>query len=100
MLKHKNKEEKRINQMFRSPTLDTVSMVENVCNEYSGEFNRRKIWEKLPRRVMWGTFTTILNYLQEINKILITDKGIIVYIWNPKLAKKYMGKEGLKYEKN
>jgi len=70
----------------RSPTLETIKMVEETISEYNGEFKKTQIWEKLPRKVMWPTFLTILNYLEEINKIVISDDGIITYIWNPRLA--------------
>ncbi len=79
---------RRIVGAFRSPTLDTMNMVEKTIEEYSGEFKKTQIWEKLPRKVMWPTFVTILNYLGNINKIGISDNGIITYIWNPKLANK------------
>ena len=83
----------------RSPTLDTVIMVERTIEKYSGEFTIRELWQKLPKKVMWGTYRTIINYLESINKIGITKKGIVVYIWNPELARRYIKKIGLKYEK-
>ncbi len=76
------------NSFVRSPTLSTVTMVEKTVDEYSGEFNKTKLWKKLPKRVMWQTYLVILNYLQEINKIVIDKTGKIVYIWNPELARK------------
>ena len=76
------------NPFVRSPTLDTVLMVERTIEEYSGEFNRTELWKKLPKKVMWQTYLLILDYLQEINKIAIDREGKIGYIWNPKLAKK------------
>lgn len=82
------KKEKHITKMFRSPTLETVKMVERIIDKNSGEYNKTQLWEKLPRKVMWSTYVTILDYLEEINKIIISNKGIITYIWNPALAKK------------
>jgi len=72
----------------RSPTLDTVLMVENTINEFSGEFNRTNLWKNLPKKVMWQTFLVILDYLEGINKIAFDKHEKIAYIWNPKLAKK------------
>lgn len=83
-----NKDTKRIVQLFRSPTLETVSMVERTIEAYSGECKRTQLWENLPRKVMWPTFVKILDYLEEINKITTSEEGIITYIWNPKLASK------------
>lgn len=89
-IQKKNDYCKEIKQLFRSPTLDTVLMVERTIDKYSGEFTRRKIWLKLPRKVMWQTYVRILGYLESINKIAISKKGIVVFIWNPELAKKFM----------
>jgi len=86
-------------RLFSSPTLDTVAMVEETIKRYNGQFNKTQLWEKLPRKVMWRTYKTILNYLEEINKIGIAKNNILVYIWNPSHAKKLMEMEGVKYEK-
>ena len=75
-------------QELRSPTLETVKMVELTIDEHSGEFNKTQIWEKLPKKIMWPTYTTIVNYLEEINKIIISDNGVITWIWDPEFAEK------------
>ncbi len=72
----------------RSPTLDTVLMVENTINEFSGEYNRTKLWKNLPKKVMWQTYLVILKYLESINKIAFDKHDKVAFIWNPKLAKK------------
>lgn len=74
------------NPFVRSPTLDTVMMVEKVIEENSGEYNRTELWKSLPRQVMWQTFLIILDYLESINKIAVDKEGKIAYIWNPRLA--------------
>ena len=79
---------KQENPFMRSPTLDTVLMVEKVIEENSGEYNRTKLWKNLSRKVMWQTFLVILNYLESINKIAFDKEGKIAYIWNPELARK------------
>ena len=76
------------NLKLRSPTLETIKMVEKTIDENSGEFNKTQLWEKLPRKVMWPTYLVIINYLKELNKIIISNNGIITYIWNPELARK------------
>lgn len=75
-------------KFFRSPTLETIKMVERVIEKYSSEFKKTQIWEKLPRKIMWPTYLVVLNYLEEINKIVTSDDGILTYIWNPKLTEK------------
>ena len=76
------------NPFVRSPTLDTVLMVEKTIDKYSGDYNRTELWKKLPKKVMWQTYLVVLDYLQDINKIAIDKLGKIAYIWNPELAKK------------
>lgn len=80
-------ENTQLNNIARSPTLDTVLMIEKTIEKYSAEFNRTELWKKLPKKVMWQTYLTVLDYLENINKIGIARDGIIVYLWNPKLAK-------------
>ncbi len=75
------------NPFIRSPTLNTVLMIENIIEEHSGEFNKRQLWEKLPRKVMWQTYLVVLDYLESINKIAFDRNETIAYIWNPGLAK-------------
>ncbi|MFA6072931.1 MAG: hypothetical protein WC758_02370 [Candidatus Woesearchaeota archaeon] len=76
------------NPFVRSPTLDTVMMVEATIEKHSGDYDRTKLWKNLPKKVMWQTFLVILDYLENINKIAIDKEGKIAYIWNPSLAKK------------
>ncbi len=45
---------------------------------------------------MWSTYNIILEYLEDVNHIITAKKGILCYIWNPKLAEKFMKKRGLK----
>ena len=82
-------------RLFRSPTLETVKMVEKNIPEYSGEFKKTQLWQKLPRKVMWSTYLVILDYIEEINRIVISDNGIITYIWDTELAKRYLAKKQL-----
>lgn len=84
------------NPFTRSPTLDTVLMVERTIEKYGGEFNRTELWKKLPKKVMWQTYLTILDYLQAINKVAIDKEGKIAYIWNPELARKLRHRKEIK----
>jgi hypothetical protein len=84
------------NPFVRSPTLDTVLMVEKTIEKHSGEYNRTELWKKLPKKVMWQTFLVILDYLENINKIAVDREGTIAYIWNPELTKKLMKRREIK----
>ena len=84
------------NPFVRSPTLDTVLMVEKTIEEFSGEYNRTELWKHLPKRVMWQTYLVVLEYLENINKIAVDKDGKIAYIWNPALAKKLKMRKEIK----
>jgi len=88
---------KQENNLFaRSPTLETVMMIERFIEENSGEFDRTQIWKKLPKKVMWQTYLVVLDYLQSINKIAIDSVGVIGYIWDPELAKRFAKRKRIK----
>jgi hypothetical protein len=76
------------NLFARSPTLNTVLMVEKTIEKYSGELNRTEVWKKLPKKVMWQTFLIVIDYLEQNNKIIFDKNGLIVWIWNPALIRK------------
>jgi hypothetical protein len=77
----------------RSPRLETVIMVEKFIKENSGEYKKTELFNKLPKKMMWGTFNIILKYLYDNNKIGVDKEGYIIYIWNPGLIKKFMNKK-------
>ena len=81
--------ELNLKSIARSPTLDTVLMIEKFIENNSGEFNRTQIWNRLPKKVMWQTYLVVLDYLQSINKIAIANNGVIVYIWSPEAGSLY-----------
>lgn len=78
----------------RSPTLETIMMVEKAIEKHSGEYNRTELWRNLPKKVMWQTYLVILNYLKANNKIITDKDDKIVWIWNPPLIRK-LEAEGL-----
>ena len=57
------------NEIARSPTLQTVLMVERFIEENSGEFKKTELFKSLPKKVMWQTFQVIMEYLESIHKI-------------------------------
>lgn len=67
-------------------------MVEKTIKAHSGEYGKYQIWKELPRKVMYQTFQTIIEYLQESNKIVIDRDGKIVWIWDPEGIRKLFDK--------
>lgn len=80
------------------PRLDTVLMVEEFIKEHSGEFKKKKLWQGLPKKVMYQTFCTIFDYLKESNKIAVDKEGRVCWIWNPELVKKYLSSPELAFK--
>ena len=81
-------------KILHYPRLDTVIMVEETIKKLDFYPTRTELWKALPKKVMYQTFMMIIDYLLEINKVIIDKDGKIVWIWNPKLVKKVM-KRGL-----
>ena len=69
----------------RSPTLQTVQMVEKFIDDSSGEFKKTELWRKLPRKVMWQTFQVIMSYLEGTSRVVYDRHGYVVYVWSPEL---------------
>lgn len=81
-----------------NPTLESVLMVENMLEKYSGEFSIYHLWQKLPRKMTYQSFKIIISYLLGSNKITFDKNKKVVWIWNPELIDK-LEKAGLiKYE--
>ena len=79
-----------------SPQLDTVLMVESFIKEHSGEFKKRALWENMPRKIMYQTFSTIINYLQDSGKIATDADKKICWIYNPELVQRFLKNANLK----
>ena len=84
------------NNVARSPTLQTVLMVEKFIDENSGEFKKTELFNNLPKKVMWQTFQVIMEYLESVLKIGYDCEGYIVYIWNPEFYEKIKNRPAIK----
>ena len=87
----------KTNSIVRSPTLQTVLMVEKFIEENSGEYKKTDLFKSLPKKVMWQTFQVIMEYLNSIYKIVYDKEGYVVYIWNPELYNKYKDRKDLEW---
>ena len=70
------------------PRLDTVIMVEETIKKLKHYPTKTELWKALPKKVMYQTFSMIIDYLINLNKIIIDKEGRIVWVWNPELIKK------------
>ena len=81
--------------ILRYPRLDTVLMVEEFIKGNDVEFKKRKLWESLPKKMMYQTFCVVIDYLFHSRKISIDSEGKIGWIYYPKLAKEYYKRKDL-----
>ena len=78
----------------RFPRLDTVVMIEDSIRKAKGDLTVRQVWQKLPKKVMWQTYLTALDYLEFGGKIHIEEDRHIAWIWSPNEIEK-LKKKGL-----
>ena len=78
------------------PNLQTVIMVEEVIKDNYVFYTRREIFNELPKKMLWGTFRIIIDYLEATLKIMVDDDGVVSYIWNPELLERIKGMSEIK----
>jgi len=81
--------------VLHSPTLESVIMVERIIQKFSQEYGKYQLWKKLPKKMMYQTFQTILDYLEESGKIIIDEGGCVIWTYNPKKIKKLFSTKAL-----
>jgi hypothetical protein len=74
-----------------NPTLGSMLMVEEAARRYSQECGKYQLWKRLPKKMMYQTFQTILDYLESSGKIMIDD-GVIIWTYNPERIKELISK--------
>jgi len=82
-------------QILRYPRLDTILRVESFIKKYDGEFTKKQLWERLPKKSMYQTFSVIIDYLLESGKISIDSEGKIGWIHYPEKVKEMLEKRKL-----
>ncbi len=83
---------KRQNPLARFPRLDSVLMVEETIKKYDGEFRKKRLWEHLPKKMMYQTFSLILDYLIVSRKVSVDSEGKIGWIFYPEDVEKLLKK--------
>lgn len=82
-------------QILRYPRLDTILMVERFIKKHDGEFSKKQLWQRLPKKSMYQTFSVIIDYLLESGKISIDSEGKIGWIYYPEKVKELLEKRHL-----
>jgi meiotically up-regulated gene 157 (Mug157) protein len=63
------------------PTLSTIRMVERTIKKKHYLRSKNQLFAKLPKQVMFRTLGTILQYLEESNKVTLNKDGSILWIF-------------------
>ena len=79
----------------RYPRLDTVLMVEDTLFKYKSDKTLNWIWRKLPKKVMWTTFITIMDYLEYSGKIHVERDKTVSWLWDPQGVRKTLDNKKL-----
>lgn len=86
-------------KILHYPKLDTMLMVEKYIKKYDGEFKKKALWRHLPKRMMYQTFSIIIQYLLESGKISVDSEGKIGWIYYPKQTQYYYARKDLAWKK-
>lgn len=87
-------------KILRYPRLDSVLMVEEHIKKYDGTYKKRKLWESLPKKMMYQTYKVIIQYLLYSHKISIDAEGKIGWIRYEALAQHYYKQKELGRKKD
>ena len=82
-------------KILHYPRLDSVLMVEKLIYDTSGTYTKKQIWERLPTKMMYQTYSVIIDYLLYAGRIAVDKEGKIAWIWDPEGVKKYLKKKHL-----
>ncbi len=80
-------------KILHYPRLDSVLMVEKTIKKYNGKFRKKKLWQHLPKKMMYQTFCFIFDYLISLGKVSVEDGRISLSdnkVYKPKKGSKDM----------
>ena len=66
--------------MAIQPRLRTIEMVKAAIIRYSGKCSKYQLWKRLPRKMMYQTYSMALEHLSNNNEIAIRNDRKIEYI--------------------
>ena len=84
-----------IKKILHYPRLDSVLIVEKFIYDNSGTYKKKQIWERLSKKMMYQTFSVIIDYLLYAGRIAVDSEGKIAWIWDPEGVEKYLKKKHL-----
>lgn len=89
-------------KILHYPQLDTIMMVERFVQKHNAEYRKKELWQKMPKKMMYQTYSLIIDYLIETvrigfnreNKIVLKTKESKYHKAFDTFSKKLMEKYG------
>ena len=63
------------------PRLDTVLMIEDCIKNAPNYWGKTELRKKLPKKVMYQTYKTVIDYLIDSKKVMLTKDDKLVWIF-------------------
>ena len=82
-----------------SPTLKTILEIENIIQKKRYFNSKTELYRTLKNKTQFGTFNTVLRYLESSNKIEFNKDGSIVWIFADSYQIKKLLKESKPFTK-
>jgi len=60
--------------------------IEEFIKQHDGEYKKKQLWENLPKKIMYQTYSTVIDYLLISGKISVDAQGKIGWIFYPEEA--------------
>ncbi len=89
-----------VKKILHYPRLDSVLMVEKVIYDTSGTYTKKQLWDRLPKKMMYQTFSVIIDYLLYSGRVAVDVEGKLAWIWDPQGVEKYLKKKHLLWREN
>lgn len=75
MIKKKGRDSNIKKKEIHSPTLNSILLVEKALKEEK-DIGKYQLWKKLPKKMMYQTYSLILDYLEKSGKIKFSETRI------------------------
>ncbi len=80
----------KLNSINNFPTLEEFLTVEKTIKKYDGELKKTMLWKKLPKKISYKKYKTIIDYLLKEKKISLDSEGKLGWIYYPNTTKYFL----------
>lgn len=69
--------------------------IELYLKDHSGEYDKKGLWENLPEKIPYETYSSVFDFLEKSAKIARDRNGIVAWIYYPDHVAKYRNRPDL-----